>query len=155
MNSTVSLMCTPKHLRLTDLVDFTVDLPFLLLVFSCTVDFISVFTILSCPCSRLKLPTLLRFAVGYVVTVVAGLASYPIDTIRRRMMMTSGGGTHYAGSLDCAKQIMKNEGVSSFFKGAGANILRGVAGAGVLAGFDTVVDAYVEFKFGPGCTTKK
>ena len=32
-----------------------------------------------------------KFGVGYVVTVVAGLASYPIDTIRRRMMMTSGG----------------------------------------------------------------
>jgi solute carrier family 25 (adenine nucleotide translocator) protein 4/5/6/31 len=97
----------------------------------------------------------LRFAVGYCVTVVAGLASYPIDTIRRRMMMTSGGGVHYNGSFDCAGQIMKNEGMKSFFKGAGANILRGVAGAGVLAGFDTVVDAYVEFKFGPGCTTKK
>eukprot|EP01084_Bolivina_argentea_P216862 368314_1 len=32
----------------------------------------------------------LSFAVGYCVTVLAGLASYPIDTIRRRMMMTSG-----------------------------------------------------------------
>jgi len=97
----------------------------------------------------------LRFAVGYVVTVVAGLASYPIDTIRRRMMMTSGGGVKYAGSLDCAAQILKNEGVSSYFKGAGANILRGVAGAGVLSGFDTVVDAYVEYKYGPGHTVKK
>jgi len=31
---------------------------------------------------------------------------------------------------------MAKEGFSSFFKGAGANILRGVAGAGVLAGYD-------------------
>jgi len=31
-----------------------------------------------------------NFALGWVVTVGAGLASYPIDTIRRRMMMTSG-----------------------------------------------------------------
>lgn len=96
-----------------------------------------------------------RFAVGYVVTVVAGLASYPIDTIRRRMMMTSGGAVKYNGSFDCAGQIMKNEGIKSFFKGAGANILRGVAGAGVLSGFDTVVDAYVEYKYGPGHTVKK
>lgn len=91
-----------------------------------------------------------RFAVGYVVTVAAGLASYPIDTIRRRMMMTSGASAElqYKGSMHCATTILKNEGVSSFFKGAGANILRGVAGAGVLAGFDEVCTIYVNWKYG-------
>merc|ERR1712200_72604 len=63
------------------------------------------------------------FLLGWAVTVTAGLMSYPIDTIRRRMMMTSGGGAKYKGFM-------------SMMKGAGANILRGVAGAGVLAGFD-------------------
>ena len=33
---------------------------------------------------------LINFLLGWGVTVTAGLASYPIDTIRRRMMMTSG-----------------------------------------------------------------
>merc|ERR1712210_335116 len=33
---------------------------------------------------------LFKFALGYAVTVSAGLLSYPIDTIRRRMMMSSG-----------------------------------------------------------------
>lgn len=92
-----------------------------------------------------------RFAAGYVVTVLAGLASYPIDTIRRRMMMTSGGGVKYNGSLDCTRQIMAKEGIKSFFKGAGANILRGVAGAGVLALFDTVQETYVHYAYGPDC----
>merc|ERR1711956_171381 len=32
------------------------------------------------------------FLLGWAVTVTAGLMSYPIDTVRRRMMMTSGGG---------------------------------------------------------------
>ena len=50
------------------------------------------------------------------MTVTAGLFSYPIDTIRRRMMMTSGQAVKYKGSIDCAMQIMKNE-------VAGANIL--------------------------------
>jgi len=90
-----------------------------------------------------------RFCVGYAVTVAAGLASYPIDTIRRRMMMTSGNAElQYKGSIDCAAQILKKEGVMSYFKGAGANILRGVAGAGVLAGFDTVKDLYVKSMYG-------
>merc|ERR1712014_525446 len=64
------------------------------------------------------------FLLGWAVTVTAGLMSYPIDTIRRRMGMTSGGGAKYKGSVDCAMQIMKNEGFMSMMKGAGANILR-------------------------------
>jgi hypothetical protein len=28
--------------------------------------------------------------VAYVITVVAGIASYPLDTIRRRLMMQAG-----------------------------------------------------------------
>jgi len=89
------------------------------------------------------------FLLGYAVTVTAGLISYPIDTIRRRMMMTSGEAVKYKGSIDCGMQILKKEGMGALFKGAGANILRGMAGAGVLAGFDKFQDLYVEWKVGP------
>jgi len=83
------------------------------------------------------------FCLGYAVTVTSGLISYPIDTIRRRMMMTSGQAVKYKGSIDCTMQILKNEGFMSMMKGAGANILRGVAGAGVLAGFDKFKEVYI------------
>jgi len=86
------------------------------------------------------------FFLGWAITIVSGLASYPIDTVRRRMMMTSGGGVKYAGSFDCAKTVIKNEGFMSLMKGAGANVLRGVAGAGVLAGSDVVKNAYVQWR---------
>jgi len=89
---------------------------------------------------------LLSFSLGYGVTVSAGILSYPIDTIRRRMMMTSGAAVKYNGSFDCFSQIMKTEGVTSLFKGAGANVLRGMAGAGVLAGFDKVKAFYVNMR---------
>merc|ERR1712116_116383 len=88
----------------------------------------------------------LAFLLGWGVTVTAGLMSYPIDTIRRRMMMTSGGGVKYKGSMDCFMTVMKNEGFMSLMKGAGANVLRGVAGAGVLAGFDKFKALYIEFR---------
>jgi hypothetical protein len=52
------------------------------------------------------------------------------------MMMTSGGGVHYKSMFDAGSQIIAKEGVKSLFKGAGANILRGVAGAGVLSLYD-------------------
>ena len=54
----------------------------------------------------------------------------------RRMMMTSGAGVHYKSMFDAGSQIVAKEGVKSLFKGAGANILRGVAGAGVLSIYD-------------------
>jgi solute carrier family 25 (mitochondrial adenine nucleotide translocator), member 4/5/6/31 len=38
--------------------------------------------------------------------------------------------------IDAGAQIVRNEGVGTLFKGAGANILRGVAGAGVLSLYD-------------------
>jgi len=89
---------------------------------------------------------LASFALGWAVTVVSGLASYPIDTVRRRMMMTSGTGVHYKSSMDCGIQVIKSEGFMSLMKGAGANILRGVAGAGVLAGFDKFQAMYIAWR---------
>jgi len=88
----------------------------------------------------------ISFLLGWAVTVTAGLMSYPIDTVRRRMMMTSGGGVKYKGSMDCFVQVVKNEGFMSLMKGAGANILRGVAGAGVLAGFDKFKEIYIAYR---------
>jgi len=104
---------------------------------------------------------LLSFLLGWIVTVTAGLMSYPIDTVRRRMMMTSGQAVKYKNSMDCAVQVVKNEGTMSLMKGAGANILRGIAGAGVLAGanilrgiagagvlagFDKFKELYISFR---------
>lgn len=81
---------------------------------------------------------LASFMLGWAVTTGAGIASYPLDTVRRRMMMTSGEAVKYRSSTHAFTSIVKAEGVRSLFKGAGANILRGVAGAGVLSLYDQV-----------------
>jgi solute carrier family 25 (adenine nucleotide translocator) protein 4/5/6/31 len=68
-----------------------------------------------------------------VITIGASTACYPIDTIRRRMMMQSGKATvDYTNSFGCAQWILKNEGVNGFFKGCLANVYRATAGALVL-----------------------
>ncbi|TFB00194.1 ADP,ATP carrier protein [Trichoderma ghanense] len=64
------------------------------------------------------------------------LQRIPLDTIRRRMMMTSGEVVKYKSSFDAARQIVAKNGVRALFNGAGANILRGVAGAGALSIYD-------------------
>lgn len=46
------------------------------------------------------------WAFAQFVTVTAGIASYPLDTVRRRLMMQSGrGDLLYAGTMDCIKKI--------------------------------------------------
>jgi len=93
---------------------------------------------------------LASFLLGWGITIGAGLASYPIDTVRRRMMMTSGQAVKYRSSLHAFQEIVAKEGTKSLFKGAGANILRAVAGAGVLSGYDKLQEVVLGKKFGGG-----
>ncbi len=52
------------------------------------------------------------------------------------MMMTSGAELKYKSMFDAFSQIIRKERSKSLFKGAGANILRSVAGAGALSIYD-------------------
>merc|ERR1711881_192268 len=88
------------------------------------------------------------FCIGYTVTTVAGLSAYPVDTVRRRMMMNSGSGTvKYPNAMSAFASIAKEEGTAAFFKGAGSNILRGLAGTLVLVGFDEFKKLYVKMMY--------
>jgi len=99
---------------------------------------------------NLKDAFLPSFFLGWGITIGAGLASYPIDTIRRRMMMTSGEAVKYKSSYHAFQEIVKKEGVKSLFKGAGANILRAIAGAGVLSGYDQLQIIFLGKTYGSG-----
>lgn len=77
--------------------------------------------------------------VAQVVTTIAGVVSYPFDTVRRRMMMQAGRTELlYKNTLDCWVKIAKNEGYSAFFKGALTNAIRGSGGAIVLVMYDEI-----------------
>ena len=88
------------------------------------------------------------FFLGYGVTLTAGLITYPIDTLNKRMMMTSGEAVKYKNSLDCGTQIVRNEGFMALMKGASINILRSVAGAAVLIGYDAFKGIFVGRRVG-------
>lgn len=75
------------------------------------------------------------FAIAQATAITAGYASYPFDTIRRRLQMQSEKPQSewlYKGTIDCLFKIMKDEGTAALFKGAGANALRTVGSALVL-----------------------
>jgi len=76
-----------------------------------------------------------KFAIAQCTAITAGYASYPFDTIRRRLQMQSEKPQSewlYKGTVDCFNKILKNEGITALFKGAGANALRTVGSALVL-----------------------
>ncbi|BFG02229.1 ADP-ATP carrier protein [Drosophila madeirensis] len=84
-------------------------------------------------------PFYVSWAIAQVVTTIAGIASYPFDTVRRRMMMQSGlkkSEMVYKNTAHCWMMIAKQEGMAAFFKGALSNVIRGTGGALVLAIYD-------------------
>lgn len=83
------------------------------------------------------------WAFAQVVTVSAGILSYPLDTVRRRLMMDSGRAEKmYNGTFDCFRRIAADEGSKAFFKGSLSNVIRGTGGALVLV-FYSKIEAYL------------
>jgi len=82
-----------------------------------------------------------KFACAQASAIAAGYASYPLDTVRRRLQMQSEKPQAewlYKGTMDCFAKIMKDEGTTALFKGAGANALRTVGAALVLVMYSEI-----------------
>uniref|UniRef100_A0A2K6QL83 ADP/ATP translocase n=1 Tax=Rhinopithecus roxellana TaxID=61622 RepID=A0A2K6QL83_RHIRO len=87
---------------------------------------------------------LVSWMIAQTVTAMAGVVSYPFDTVQRQMMTQSGrkgADVMYTGTTDCWRKIFRDEVAKAFFKGAWSNVLRGM---GVGAGFVLVL--YDELK---------
>jgi solute carrier family 25 (adenine nucleotide translocator) protein 4/5/6/31 len=79
------------------------------------------------------------------VTVLAGIISYPLDTVRRRLMMQSGrSDILYTSTMDCIRKINQNEGPRAFFKGSLSNVIRGTGGALVLVFYDKIQQLLID-----------
>ena len=87
------------------------------------------------------------YIVGLNVSATASLAVYPLDTIKRRLMMTSGETIQYKGTIDCFRTIVAKEGIGSLYRGCIVNLVRSVAGASTLVIFDVFRDYYVDRKY--------
>jgi len=89
-------------------------------------------------------PLVITWAIAQTVTTFAGIISYPLDTVRRRMMMQSGrkgADIMYKSTIDCWRKVHSQEGTGAFFKGAFSNVLRGTGGALVLVLYDELKTA--------------
>ena len=84
-----------------------------------------------------------KFCIAQFTAIVAGYASYPFDTIRRRLQMQAEkpkSEWYYSGTVDCFWKILKDEGTSALFKGSSANALRTVGSALVLVLYGEIKD---------------
>lgn len=88
---------------------------------------------------------LVKFVIAQIGTTISSTAIYPIDTLRRRLMMQACkdcSDVQYCGVRAAARSIYKTEGISGFFKGATANIFRGVGASLVLVLYDELKRFY-------------
>jgi solute carrier family 25 (adenine nucleotide translocator) protein 4/5/6/31 len=80
-----------------------------------------------------------RWVIAQGVTTSAGLISYPLDTVRRRMMMQAGLEKNmYNSTWDCWKKVYRQEGFMAFYKGAVTNLVRGTGAALILVLYDEI-----------------
>ncbi|KAH3682168.1 hypothetical protein WICPIJ_006865 [Wickerhamomyces pijperi] len=77
----------------------------------------------------LKDSFLASFVLSWIITTATSTVTYPLDTIRTRMMVTSGKEMEYKGVIDAFNQIIVNEGLTSLFKGWYVKTLKSLSGA--------------------------
>jgi len=82
-----------------------------------------------------------KWGLAVCTSAFSGLLIYPMDTVRRRLMMQSGGKQLYSGFSDCCRVIVRQEGFHGFYKGCVPNIVRGVGGSVVLVLYDEIKKA--------------
>merc|ERR1712190_533615 len=80
------------------------------------------------------------FAAAQTAITIGAGATYPFDTVRRRLQMQSEKPVEehlYKGTMDCFKKIASEEGMAKgLYKGFLANVVRSVGGALVLVFYD-------------------
>lgn len=68
---------------------------------------------------------------------------YPIDSVRRRMMMEAGRPERmYRSSWHCFRAVLATEGYRGFYRGLSANMVRGVGTSVLLVLYDEIRVAF-------------
>lgn len=87
-----------------------------------------------------------RWGVSYMSTFAAISLTYPSDTVRRRMMLTSCADYKYKNFVDCAAQIWSREGLFGFYRGAPMILLQSATGATIYFMFDAIIKDLKRFE---------
>ncbi|XP_029473655.1 LOW QUALITY PROTEIN: calcium-binding mitochondrial carrier protein SCaMC-1 [Rhinatrema bivittatum] len=90
-----------------------------------------------------KVGTAERFIAGSLAGATAQTSIYPMEVLKTRLAVGKTG--QYSGMFDCAKKILKREGVKAFYKGYIPNILGILPYAGIdLAVYETLKNSWLQ-----------
>jgi len=80
-----------------------------------------------------------RWLISQFVTTAAQVVVYPLDTVRRRLMLSGEGSAHkYRTTYQCFTTILRERGARELYNGFGTNLLRSIGGGLCLAFYDTL-----------------
>ncbi|XP_017312012.1 calcium-binding mitochondrial carrier protein SCaMC-1 [Ictalurus punctatus] len=89
-----------------------------------------------------KVQTHERFMAGSLAGATAQTAIYPMEVMKTRLTLRKTG--QYSGMFDCAKKILRKEGLKAFYKGYIPNILGIIPYAGIdLAVYETLKNTWL------------
>ncbi|XP_058863217.1 mitochondrial adenyl nucleotide antiporter SLC25A23-like isoform X2 [Acipenser ruthenus] len=84
-----------------------------------------------------------RFVAGSLAGATAQTIIYPMEVLKTRLTLRKTG--QYSGMWDCARQILRKEGVRAFYKGYVPNMLGIIPYAGIdLAVYETLKNAWLQ-----------
>lgn len=79
-----------------------------------------------------------RIAIAQSISLLAAAVCYPLDTVRRQLMMQAGKSDKaFTTSFQCITSIYATQGMPGFFRGLGANLAKTVGGALLLVAYDS------------------
>uniref|UniRef100_A0A8C5GBL6 Calcium-binding mitochondrial carrier protein SCaMC-1-like n=1 Tax=Gouania willdenowi TaxID=441366 RepID=A0A8C5GBL6_GOUWI len=91
-----------------------------------------------------KIETHKRFMAGSMAGATAQTAIYPMEVLKTRLTLRKTG--QYAGMFDCAKKILRKEGVKAFYKGYIPNLLGIIPYAGIdLAVYESLKNSWLSY----------
>ncbi|KAM6920588.1 mitochondrial adenyl nucleotide antiporter SLC25A24-like [Lycodopsis pacificus] len=89
-----------------------------------------------------KIETHKRFMAGSMAGATAQTAIYPMEVLKTRLTLRKTG--QYSGMFDCAKTILRKEGVKAFYKGYVPNLVGIIPYAGIdLAVYETLKNTWL------------
>ncbi|XP_078119732.1 mitochondrial adenyl nucleotide antiporter SLC25A24-like isoform X1 [Sander vitreus] len=85
-----------------------------------------------------------RFMAGSLAGATAQTAIYPMEVLKTRLTLRKTG--QYSGMFDCAKKILRKEGVKAFYKGYIPNLVGIIPYAGIdLAVYETLKNTWLSY----------
>ena len=89
--------------------------------------------------NNIKNNVIASLLLGWGITVLAGAVTYPLSTVQKRMVTTTGGPLKYRHAFHAFNEIGRREGLRGFYGGFALQLVHAIGGAVMLTGYELFV----------------